>query len=356
VTDTLLSVEDLTEALSAIVDGAAERDLTDAEEVEIAALEGQLELAQARRERTEAFRARQADRTKIVTPALHIDRTKDSDANAVLEAAFTAYLRTGRENADLQELRNAQSEGTPSEGGFLVPDGFRQRLVDRMKAFGGLANVVSEITTDSGNNLEWPTLDDTANVGEVVDEGGTFSGGADLVFGTASLGAYSYMAGGAGGTPLRISRELVQDAAFDVEGLVTDKLGMRAARIQATHLISGTGVKQPQGIVTGRTPVASAAATLTYDDLLGYVHSIDPAYRQGPCRWAFNDKTLKALRLIKDTTGRPLLGARTTPPSPPIRAGRRSSATRSRSIRASRTSPPTARRSSACSAISPRAT
>src|SRR5207244_3767820 len=134
----------------------------------------------------------------------------------------------------------AQSEGVASEGGFLVPDEFRTKLVERLKAFGGLANVVDEITTESGNNIEWPTLgDDTGNLGEIVEEGGTFSGGADLVFGQASLGAYSYMAGGAAGQPLRISRELVQDSAIDIVGLVSRKLGERAARIQAVHLVTG---------------------------------------------------------------------------------------------------------------------
>ena len=77
-----------------------------------------------------------------------------------LERAFSSYLRTGKENADLVELR-AQSEGTGTEGGFLVPDGFRDKLVERMKAFGGLAQVVENLSTSDGRNLPWPTIDDT---------------------------------------------------------------------------------------------------------------------------------------------------------------------------------------------------
>jgi HK97 family phage major capsid protein len=217
-------------------------------------------------------------------------------------------VRTGKENADLVELR-AQSEGTGTEGGFLVPDTFRTKLVERMKAYGGIANVVDEITTGDGTPLSWPTVDDTANVGEIVQEGNTFSSGADIVFGTANLGAYSYATGGSGSTPIRVSVELLQDAAFDVEALLSRLLGVRIGRIQATHLATGTGVSQPKGLVTGLTPVASttAAGALAYSDLVDYVHAVDPAYRNPGCRWVFNDTTLKKIRKIVDSTGRPVV-------------------------------------------------
>lgn len=310
-TATTLSLEEIQDALSAIVDGAADRDLTDEEEAQVETLEADLATAKAKRERTEAIRARIAENRRIVTPALHV-KTPDT-ASDTLDAAFTAYLRSGKENADLQQLRAAQSEGTPSEGGFLVPDGFRQKIVARLKAFGGLANVVDSITTETGNNLPWLTEgDDTSSVGEVVDEGNTFAGGNDLSYGVASLGAYSYMAGGASGTPLRLSRELVQDAAFDVVGRVTDKLGIRMARIQSQHIVSGTGVKQPQGIVTGRTGVTTAANNaLTYKDILNWIHSVDPAYRGDGCRWAFNDAALQTIEGLLDANGRPLIKAST---------------------------------------------
>lgn len=189
-----------------------------------------------------------------------------------------------------------------------MPDGFREKLVDRMKAFGGLAGVVEEITTATGNALPWVTIDDTANVGEIVNEGGTFSGGADLVFGNASLGAYSYMAGGGSATPLRVSLELLQDSTFDVQGLVSSKLAERIARIQATHLVTGSGSGEPQGITDGLTGIEIAADTagITYADLVTFIHSVDPAYRSNG-RWAFNDNTLALIRKLVDGNNRPLL-------------------------------------------------
>lgn len=305
--DEAMTVEDIVAALQAIIDQATvgadgvERDLTDEEAARYEALERRLAVAQRSRDLRQRQQARNAPVNAGMMGMIQAAPRPDN----TLDRAFNAYLRTGRENADLVQLR-AQSEGTGSEGGYLVPQGFRDKIVDRMKAYSGLAEVVEEITTETGNNVEWPTLDDTGNVGEIVQEGGTFSAGADLVFGSDDLGAYSYMAGGGSATPLRLPRELIQDAAFDVEALVSRKLGERIGRIQAAHWCTGNGVKQPLGITFGRTGVEAAANTgITYDDLVEWLHAVDRAYRENG-RWGFNDKSLKILRKLKDSHGDPI--------------------------------------------------
>ncbi len=301
---TPMTAEDILSALQQILDQA---DLTDGgnlsedQVMRYEALEAQL----ATVSKTSELRKRHAA-YRTETTARFLPPSTSSKVDKTLERAFDHYVRTGRENADLMELR-AQSEGTGTGGGFLVPEGFRNQIIERMKAFGGIANEAETITTDSGQALPWPTIDDTANLGEIVDEGGTFSAGADLVFGAASLGAYSYMAGGGSSTPLRVSLELTQDSTFDIEGLVSRKLGERIARIQSAHLVTGTGVKQPLGVITGLTgQVLNANTGVTYDDLVNFIHSVDPAYRESGCRWTFNDKSLATLEKIKDTNGDPI--------------------------------------------------
>lgn len=297
-----MTVEELLAALKAIIDEAGAEPMTNEQMDRYEELEGQLKTAQ----RAEGVQKRQAAYETPVRSdvAVHVGASPKDDT---LERAFDHYLRTGKENADLVELR-AQGEANGTEGGYLVPDGFRDKLVDRMKAFGGVANVVETVTTSTGNPLPWPTVDDTANSGEIVAEGGTFSSGADLVFGTASLGAYKYMAGGGSALPLRVSVELLQDAAFDVQGLVSNKLGERIARIQSVHWVTGTGTAEPQGLTDGLTGIEIAAdgSGVTYDDLVNFIHSVDPAYRETGCRWAFNDTMLATIKKIKDSHGDPI--------------------------------------------------
>lgn len=294
------TIEEVLEDLQKVVDGANDRSLTDEEVRSYEGLEAELATL---REDTQVRARHDAYLTRSENPLT--TGTVQADPETDLERAFSDFMRTGKENQDIVELRD-QSIGTNTAGGYTVPTGFRNKIIDRMKAFGGIGNVVENITTETGNTLPWPTVDDTANLGAIVAEAGTFSAGADIVFGTKSIGAYKYAVGGAGTTPLRVSRELLQDSAIDVQALIANKLGERIARIQSAHLVTGTGTGQPQGITSGLTPVQAGQNTgLKYDDIVNYIHSVDPAYRSG-AQWAFNDNSLAVLEKMKDAAGDPL--------------------------------------------------
>ncbi len=305
-----MTVEEILAALQAIIDGAkaedgSDRSLTDEEAARYEELEGKLNMARKSAE----LRSRQAAYAAPVRNDLHVNVAGADEAPE--ERAFEQYLRTGNANSELAEYR-AQSEGTNTAGGYLVPAGFRAKLIERMKQFGGIAEVAETFTTSEGGTVNYPTVDDTANVGEIVAEGGTFAAGADLVFGTRALTAYKYMAGGAGNLPLKVSWELLQDAAFDVAGFVARKLGERIARVQGVHWATGTGTGQPQGLVTPITTsgaIASNAVGPTYAELLATVNFLDPAYRAG-ARWVMNSATLALIQGLVDTTGRPILNDR----------------------------------------------
>jgi HK97 family phage major capsid protein len=306
-----MTVEEILTAMRAIIDGAttedgAERDLSEEESQRYETLEGQLKAAR----RSAELRARQS---AYETPVNHMPNVRVGGGNRredTLERAFNHYLRTGRENQDITELR-AQSVGTDSAGGYLVPDVMRDKIVERLKAFGGLAGAVEEITTSGGELLRWPTLDDTANAGVIAAEGtAPASGGADLVFGEKTLGAFKYVAPGASNLPLRVSVELLQDSHFDIQGLVTRKLGERIARAQAVHWVTGNGTTEPFGIDTGTSGTAFTSAGITYAELVAAVHEIDPAYRAN-ASWSFNDATMAKIESIVDTTGRPILNTST---------------------------------------------
>jgi HK97 family phage major capsid protein len=227
-----------------------------------------------------------------------------------LNRSFEAYLRTGRPNADLQELRNAQEVGTDSEGGYLVSPEFRQKLVEVRKAFGGLASEVDSFSTEKGGALEYPSLDDTANSGGITAEEAAFVDGDDLAFGTIALGAFKYTSTGDGTTtPLRVSVELLQDAQFDVQGLVARALGTRIQRKQASDWVNGNGTTLPFGILhDGLTAdvVLDAEATITYLNLTEVEEALDPEYEQN-AKWVMSKGTWVAIKRLEDVNERPLI-------------------------------------------------
>jgi HK97 family phage major capsid protein len=225
-----------------------------------------------------------------------------------LDRAFDHYLRTGVENGDLQELR-AQSEGVGGAGGFTVPQGFLRRIVDRMVAFGGIAGQVEVMNTTEGNPIEWPELDDTGNTGDITAEGTAPTAGADMVFTKNTLGAYKYTSTGASGSPIRVSFELAQDSAFDLAGLIANKLGERIARKQAAHWATGTGVEQPLGLVAASLTSdrdLDTADTPDYEDLVEFQDLLDEAYEPN-AKWLMRKNTWSQLRLLVDGNLRPLI-------------------------------------------------
>jgi HK97 family phage major capsid protein len=302
----LKTIEQILTEQRAIVDAAEGRALTDEEGDQYEALEAELKATR----RSEEIRARQTAYeapNASLAAGVHVAAVKQDDT---LERAFTDFMRTGEDNSDLTELR-AQATSSGAAGGYAVPQTWLPKVTERLKAFGGVANVVEVITTDHGEAVRWPTNDDTANVGAIAPEGSKSSGaGADLVFAEKTLGAFTYDALGVGDVPLKVSRELLQDNAYDIEGLITRKLAQRIARKQSADFVNGAGTSAPFGVATNSLTQSFAVTTgtqaITYADLLAAVHSVDIAYRDGAV-WTFNDYTMSLIEGIVDGNGRPLL-------------------------------------------------
>lgn len=295
-----MTLEELLEAMRALIEAAGEQPMSEEDMERYEEMEKKVEAIQ----RSEEIQKRQK---AYDTPQI-LKRVQTTEKNDTINRAFEHYIRTGQANQDMTELR-AQSEGVDSAGGFLVPPEFRQKLVDRMVAFGGVASQVETISTSTGGPLEFPTLDDTANSGAIAAEGAQFPAGADLVFGTKVLNAYKYTSQGTGQDPLRVSVELLQDSAFDVAALVAKKLGERIARAQAVDWITGNGVGKPQGLANASVTdneTVDVANVIDYDDILDVETLLDPAYEQN-AKWICSKATWGAIRGIVDTTGRPLI-------------------------------------------------
>lgn len=301
------TIEDTLAALQGILDAAEGRSLTDDEAARYEALEGSLAGAQ----RTNQIRARNAA-YNMPAPGQHLTYAgAPARVDDTLDRAFEAYLRTGQPNADISGLavRNDQGVGTSAGGGYTVPPGFRQRLVEVMKAYGGLAAEVDSFSTGNGAPVEYPSLDDTANTGDITAEGVAPTTGNDLVFGSVQLGSYTYTSDGASGSPLRVSWELLQDSAFDIAGLAARALGTRIARKQAAHWTTGTGVGQPKGLVAASLTADNdldAADTIDYGDIMDTYDLLDPAYEQN-ASWILKKNTWSQIRGIVDGNGRPLV-------------------------------------------------
>ncbi len=200
-------------------------------------------------------------------------------------------------------IRAAMSTGVDTEGGYTTADEVTTELIKAMKAFGGMRNTATVFGTSHGNAMNWPTMDDTGNTGELVPEN-VSANDQDPSFGTVAMNTYKFSS-----KVVTVPMELLQDTQINLEAVILELLAERLARAQNTYFTTGTGTAQPRGIVTGaglgKAGTTGQTTTVTYDDLVDLQHSIDPAYRSG-LGWMMNDATIKVIRKIKDLDGRPI--------------------------------------------------
>lgn len=229
--------------------------------------------------------------------------SKTGDIDAL--DAVALYMRHGA-NVNAEQataIRNAMSTTTNSEGGFTVPSQVAAMVIDALKAFGGMREVATVIRTDNGQAWSYPSSDGTAEVGEIVGENAAANTG-EITFGSVPLVVYKYSS-----KKIALPWELIQDSAIDVVGFVVNRLAQRLGRIQNTHQTVGTGSGQPFGLIArasiGKTGATSTTVTVTHDDLVDLVHSVNRAYRGG-AGFMMADSSVRVIRKLKDTTGRPI--------------------------------------------------
>jgi len=213
--------------------------------------------------------------------------------------AFRNYLMGGMAKLSSEERalveKRAQSVGTASAGGYLVPEGFSYDLDNALKAYGACREACDVFKTASGNDLPWPTVNDTGNTGELLTEN-TQAAAQDVAFGSVTLGAYMFSS-----KLVLVSLQLMQDSAFDIQSFLSQKLAERIGRGTNAYFTTGTGSSQPEGIVKGSTAgvTAASATAITANEVLDLYHSVDPAYRAAPgAAFMMNDSTLKALKKL----------------------------------------------------------
>lgn len=280
-----------------------------------------------------------AELDKSVGPMAPVAPGKPAAGSDLRDAAMDQFIRGGvgslkeeqrksfggaiTGSADQLHFRAASplSDVTGSAGAYTVPSGFLQRLDIALKWYGGMrTSRATVLRTTTGQPLPYPSLNDTGNTGELVAENTQISqASTEMSFGHIQLGAYKYSS-----KLVLVPIELIQDSAFDVQGFVADALGVRLGRIQNNHFTVGTGSSQPNGVVTaatlGVTGATGQTGTIIYNDAVGLVHSVDPAYRPG-AQFMMADSSAAVFEKLVDGNSRPLLNSSFAGISGPVSAG-----------------------------------
>lgn len=185
--------------------------------------------------------ARTTSKPLTVMPGMNTPVTENEKPGRASAEYRKAFWDAMRMNANPYEIRNTLSEGVDSEGGYLVPDEFETHVVTALEEENFVRTLAKVIQTSSGDR-KIPVVA-THGIATWLEEGKAYSE-SDEVFDQMTLGSYKL------GTFLKISEELLNDAAFDVEAYLASEFARRIGAAEEEAFLVGSGTGQPTGIFT----------------------------------------------------------------------------------------------------------
>lgn len=194
-------------------------------------------------------------------------------------------------------MRNALQIGTDTEGGFLVPDEFENRLIQALEEENVFRPLATVIRTSHGDRK----IPIVQSVGEAawLEEEALYQE-SDDTFGQLFLNAYKL------GTLVKVSEELLNDAAFDLESFISKQFASRIGAKEEEAFINGDGVNKPTGILHetngAQVGVTTSGVSPTFDEVIDLYYSLKKPYRKNAV-WMCNDSSIKGLRKLKDSNG-----------------------------------------------------
>ncbi len=224
---------------------------------------------------------------------------KDEPQDAL--KAFNHYLLTGDVAPYKAALKASPLvEGTPASGGFLVPTQYSNELIVALQRQSYLRQAGARIMQVSGTtSFRMPKL---TNSGAAVltGEGVAYNeAGPDV--GEIEFKPYKYT------RMTRVTEELEADSRIEVfSQIIQPDIAYAFVQAENPAFTSGTGVSQPQGIVTGATNTQLAAGSVsavTGDQLIAHQFRLAAPYQLN-AKWMMNFDTLGKIRALKDSQNR----------------------------------------------------
>lgn len=182
----------------------------------------------------------------------------DADGVAAYKQGFRAFLRKDERALGQDEIKALQV-GSDPDGGYLVPADMTGRIITKIfetSPMRAICNVV-QISTDA--------LEGIADTNEFSSGGWVSETGTRSETNTAQLGKWRIPVWELYVEP-RATQQLLDDAALDIEGWMTAKVGDKLARVQNDAFVNGNGVNKPRGL-TSYTTAATADSSRTWGTL-----------------------------------------------------------------------------------------
>lgn len=227
------------------------------------------------------------------------------------QKAFAAYLRSGEDEGlrGLELEGKAMSTAVNADGGYLVDPQTSETIATVLKTTSSLRAVAKVV------NVEATSYDVLVDLGDMGSGWATETAAATET-GTPTMERISIALHELSALP-KASQRLLDDAAFDLETWMAERIADTFARNEAAAFVSGDGIDKPKGFLAhptvddaawswgnlGTINTGAAGDLGDGDAIVDLVYSVGAEYRANGT-FVMNSKTAGAVRKLKDADGR----------------------------------------------------
>jgi len=181
---------------------------------------------------------------------------------------------------DPRKIRAGQTIGTPSQGGFLAPDGWGFDLLDFFVEQSPILSRCWVVPMKEGS-LKLPAPDDRDHSGSIAGLAGVWLGEAATMSYDTVICRQIELTANKLGILTKMSREFAQDAGQS-EWFVRNVMSKAARFYLDNSLVNGTGAGQPLGLlnapgkITVDKEAGQVAQTLNYQNVVKMYEALTP--------------------------------------------------------------------------------
>ena len=227
-----------------------------------------------------------------------------AEAEAPHQKAFAAYVRSGDEDG-LRGLALEQKAISVADGGFLMPEQVSDSVQEALRGAGSLRAIANVVQVESA---AYDVLIESG------DTGSAWANDVDATLESATAGVMRVT------IPLhelsampKASQRLLDDAAFDVEAWLAERIADRFNRAEAAAFINGDGIDKPKGVLTTAIGADDDPTKIgltgeldplnPFSALIDQVYALHPAHRAN-ATFVMSSKTSGIIRSARDSEGR----------------------------------------------------
>lgn len=220
---------------------------------------------------------------------------EEAEKAAAEERAFEAYIRGKAMNN-----RDSDVNLTPANNGAVIPTTIANKIIKKVYNICPILEKSSKYNIKGNLDIPfYPASDESLITVAYHDE---FE---ELVSTNGNFSKIS-LSGFLAGVLSKISRSLINNAAFDIVGFVVDEMAYAIKRFIEKELLLGTPDKV-DGLSTLSNAITTGAADkITADEVIDLHDAIKDEYQNGAI-WIMSPATRTYLRKLKSSTGYYLL-------------------------------------------------